>query len=445
MKLIESLREIENSFTTVKKVSKKEITKTELSESLFKAANQVDKRNYRTAFDLTNGYQKALEEAIEKINPDKRWFEVTNCDIRTTLLENHNNIEATIRRILNESDSAEEVEDEVDDIEKRNDDDAEELTEETIGSDLSEYQKWVDYDMKHYGKVSSNTFRKITEAGLSLVKDQYGDYEVIADREDFAGIPYKKESLKENSKNTLTIKVSDIDYDISEEDLFGDETVEEIKASIPTEFTFNIRRDDWENFDHDELLADCIGDETGWLVNNFNYEILDESICEDTVKQGSQWVNKGKEGTHGKFKTKKEADAQRRAMFASGYEAEALKESQHPDLSEKNHTLAHALKRTWNDWANAKTREEAVNILVKAIKDEGLDTPATKKFLAHIKNQPLNAIIKTATNYTMAGMGDQYKVFNPSKKKGESLTEDDKDEEAYKKLKAGYSLADALK
>ena len=42
-------------------------------------------------------------------------------------------------------------------------------------------------------------------------------------------------------------------------------------------------------------------------------------LKEDTVKQGSKWVNKGKEGTHGKFKTKKEADAQRKAMFANGY------------------------------------------------------------------------------------------------------------------------------
>lgn len=47
-----------------------------------------------------------------------------------------------------------------------------------------------------------------------------------------------------------------------------------------------------------------------------------ESLKEDTVKQGNAWVNKGKEGAHGKFKTKKEADAQRKAMFAKGYKEE---------------------------------------------------------------------------------------------------------------------------
>lgn len=48
-----------------------------------------------------------------------------------------------------------------------------------------------------------------------------------------------------------------------------------------------------------------------------------ESLKEDTIKTSDgKWTNKGKEGTHGKFNTKKEADAQRRAMFARGYHEE---------------------------------------------------------------------------------------------------------------------------
>lgn len=46
---------------------------------------------------------------------------------------------------------------------------------------------------------------------------------------------------------------------------------------------------------------------------------IDESLKEDTVKKGKKWVNRGKEGEHGEFKTKKAADAQRKAMFANGY------------------------------------------------------------------------------------------------------------------------------
>lgn len=47
---------------------------------------------------------------------------------------------------------------------------------------------------------------------------------------------------------------------------------------------------------------------------------FETSVREDTVKTSDgKWTNKGDEGTHGKFKTKKEADAQRKAMFANGY------------------------------------------------------------------------------------------------------------------------------
>lgn len=56
---------------------------------------------------------------------------------------------------------------------------------------------------------------------------------------------------------------------------------------------------------------------------------LDESLTEDTVKQNGKWVNKGSEGTHGKFRTKKAADAQRKAMFANGYKAESLNEQKY--------------------------------------------------------------------------------------------------------------------
>ena len=44
-----------------------------------------------------------------------------------------------------------------------------------------------------------------------------------------------------------------------------------------------------------------------------------KNLSEDTIKQNGKWVNKGKEGTHGTFKTKKEADAQRKAMFAHNF------------------------------------------------------------------------------------------------------------------------------
>ena len=55
---------------------------------------------------------------------------------------------------------------------------------------------------------------------------------------------------------------------------------------------------------------------------------LEESLNEDTVKRNGKWANVGKDGkaNSGKFKTKKAADAQRRAMYANGYKGESLEE-----------------------------------------------------------------------------------------------------------------------
>lgn len=65
---------------------------------------------------------------------------------------------------------------------------------EDIGKDLARFQKWVDYGMKRYGKISKRTNDLISKAGLEVVKDDHGDYEVIA--KDF-----KEESLKEDFKD----------------------------------------------------------------------------------------------------------------------------------------------------------------------------------------------------------------------------------------------------
>lgn len=90
----------------------------------------------------------------------------------------------------------------------------------------------------------------------------------------------------------------------------------------------------------EESFKDCYWDivlDNGQAVSALSgYELIpvedlfapfvEESLTEDTIKQNGKWMNKGKEGAHGKFKTKKAADAQRKAMFANGYK-ESLDEN----------------------------------------------------------------------------------------------------------------------
>lgn len=83
-------------------------------------------------------------------------------------------------------------------------------------------------------------------------------------------------------------------------------------------------------------VLDIEGDDANYdlihILTDFYYDIdkymnKSESLKEDTVKNSDgTWSNKGDEGSHGKFRTKKQADNQRKAMFANGYH-ESLKES----------------------------------------------------------------------------------------------------------------------
>lgn len=97
-----------------------------------------------------------------------------------------------------------------------------------------------------------------------------------------------------------------------------------------------IKKVKWDNFYHDN--------------------IKDESLEEDTIKTSKgKWVNKGEEGTHGTFDTKKEADAQRKAMFANGYK-ESMNEKYLRFRCEEDDEIVNIIndaygKGTWDEYA----------------------------------------------------------------------------------------------
>ena len=49
-----------------------------------------------------------------------------------------------------------------------------------LGQELDRYQRWVDFDMAHFGKISKRTQDFINKAGYQIIKDDHGDYEVAA-------------------------------------------------------------------------------------------------------------------------------------------------------------------------------------------------------------------------------------------------------------------------
>ena len=116
-------------------------------------------------------------------------------------------------------------------------------------------------------------------------------------------------------------------------------------------YTIEPSNNEWEitspDGKKDYVPIDPADEDGGWgKAKEFVDGIVGESLSEDTIKQGSQWVNKGKEGTHGKFKTKKAADAQRRAMFAKGF---SVNESVDPNTLSDDYVLLDSRARNHTD------------------------------------------------------------------------------------------------
>ena len=153
------------------------------------------------------------------------------------------------------------------------------------------------------------------------------------------------------------IKGNDIIYDNTE---YFNELYDEIE-SLNSELEESISVDDDVPYTYEQMEADLKSGSNNWTADPFEGWVMYEeefdhamqilskhyenvkrlrpsrirgfgflatrpSLFEDTVKQNGKWVNKGKEGTHGTFGSKKAADDQRKAMFANGY-GEVLNEA----------------------------------------------------------------------------------------------------------------------
>lgn len=167
---------------------------------------------------------------------------------------------------------------------------------------------------------------------------------------------------------------------------------------------------------------------------------LNKNLEEDTVKQGNYWVNKGKEGTHGKFKTKKEAEAQRKAMFARGFkESKNLKEMNDRELEDAEQKMRQETrertgkkdvwfkdvdKKTYNTlsairminsvlayhWVEGETAEELLDKELNRYKSylqEYVDKLGREKVLELIENQ-MNDIDHIARNVSTDSEGLSY-------------------------------------
>lgn len=177
--------------------------------------------------------------------------------------------------------------------------------ENNLVADLEKMEKEAQTAMGEVDKMFGESFRgkKALKESVEVVSNENGiplkwtvDTDELSDED--------KEFLRHFMPNTYYSDADAYEYAMDEK-LPSGRWLENIKPSIVYG-------------ENDRVLK---ADFTGFVLPK------SEGLTEDTVKQGSSWVNKGKEGTHGKFKTKKAADKQRKAMFANGYKAESVNES----------------------------------------------------------------------------------------------------------------------
>ena len=184
-----------------------------------------------------------------------------------------------------------------------------------------------------------------------------------------------------------------IDYDAIVKDFKDSDMNETLDENLESDLTsdlYNAVTDTLfkykDYFDDSNSLKIYIKETVPYLVDKFFVENpnLEEEhiISEDTVKRNGKWVNKGKDGTHGTFKTKKAADAQRKAMFANGYK-ESLENDDGwsseiievcADLLQDMDTLSYAIRNNVRDSAGEGSTTTDLADTLRAFADEALRT-----------------------------------------------------------------------
>ena len=189
-------------------------------------------------------------------------------------------------------------------------------------------------DTGDYKKAKDILFNIVHYHNKNLNKDVYFELDEILDDITalYSGLG---ESMKESWRRTngkdqhYWLDADTFVYEIGEyTDEDGDEYFIRVEHQLDNdEFVFeNIYSDDHFETPFSEL-SEKDREEIKEVMRTLEDNSMSYGLREDTIKQGNAWVNKGKEGTHGKFRTKKEADAQRKAMFAQGYKGEGMNES----------------------------------------------------------------------------------------------------------------------
>lgn len=169
---------------------------------------------------------------------------------------------------------------------------------------IEDAQKWVDYDMKKYGKISERTNKLVKKAGFQIIKDDHGDYEVTAGKfeslnEEVEKVDIETESDRvtmeqdENGKVVVTTEPKE------EKEEAAEEMIAPIEPETEDKFTVEDEYEDIEIDEFDEEEFDTLGEK--YLRNVYenvkSFKTVSGSVKGNKLKlEGIITFKSGKQG-----------------------------------------------------------------------------------------------------------------------------------------------------
>ena len=320
-------------------------------------------------------FEYGFQSIIEAFFPDNSWWEVTDCNIFWTLFETKD-VDETIDEIIEgikpeflKDDVIERAESKKTDLEAEADVNTREAEFGADGTKVFRDPKneSLKEDVNEFDELSKNdnvreTYMKYypdDELGLKIEPSiTFVDVlQRMKNKEDFYDIIGYGDSIIRERIFDLMSKIYDADYDYFYYLWLGKDAYNNFfMESVSKNKRVDESADEEEPYSYKQMYDDLklngvfdkekgsfsvmfreeaehckkilkragydfeVSGDDGVVPQWFHFEYWKKPLKEDTVKRGNYWVNKGKEGTHGKFRTKKQADAQRKAMFANGYQ-----------------------------------------------------------------------------------------------------------------------------
>ena len=225
-----------------------------------------------------------------------------------------------------------------------------EESDKPAATSIEDAQKWVDFDMKRYGKISERTNRLVRKAGFQIIKDNHGDYEVAAGKfESLNDKEYenaKKQAEKRAEKETLKQMIKD-----REKGSLGDR----IEAS-------KLKKDLEEDFQKVDIETDkekmsMTADPNGKVT--VTTEPKTEEITDTEVEEKEEVIKPISDETKAEFKSSEEPEEVE-------YDFDEFEESDFDELGESY------LKRVYENVQSFKTTRGSIN--GNKLKLEGLIT-----------------------------------------------------------------------